>query len=528
MKIIKLLCCLLLVSTTAFCQKNKLTVLTTETIAGKNLISNTDIKGTEFLFSDKIHELFCESETNFATVQLIGRKNSGNILQYNLKNKSILWTKPISYDTDELLKFDNLLIFNEYNEAYVLDNLTGDNLSKVMNYIYFANPEYKIGFAYLYLSSGDGYYTNDFMGIDLLKRKLLWKRNINRQYGWNDFFYLNDSTLMVVAAGLHTINIKTGEGWDYNTVTGEGKESESYPGMAFGVMGAMLGGLIGALIGSIIDAEISSAINGGGIIRDFASNALLSKDFIYFASKEKLVKIHKESGIILWKTELPKEMTSKSSLFMDDKFVYMVNYGYATQSGRKIYYGKTFIAAFDKLTGKEKYLTLTNHHGQILDYKQIDNEIYLLFSNVIAKYSLETGNLIFEKKIQKNENENFQNFADDKTFLLVKNIDNGQYSFFNFAQIASKDLHANTNQGRIISIDNEINITKIIGVGNYGINYLYHDDYKLISKENKTFVIDYYGKIIAELDVSSNAFIVNDILYDKKEKSFIAIDLKNL
>jgi len=41
-------------------------------------------------------------------------------------------------------------------------------------------------------------------------------------------------------------------------------------------------------------------------------------------------------------------------------------------------------------------------------------------------------------------------------------------------------------------------------------------------------VINDDGKIIAELEITSNAFIVNDILYDKREKSFITIDLKNL
>jgi len=81
-----------------------------------------------------------------------------------------------------------------------------------MNFIYFANSKYNVGMAYQFLyDGGDGHYTNEFMGMDLLKGRLKWKRNINRAYGWNDYFYLNDSTLMVVAAGLHTININTGE-----------------------------------------------------------------------------------------------------------------------------------------------------------------------------------------------------------------------------------------------------------------------------------------------------------------------------
>jgi hypothetical protein len=532
-------CFLILISTTAFCQKNKLHVINAEKILGKNLLNGSEIKGTEFVFPDKIHELFFEPETNFATVQLKGKKNSGNILQYDLKNKVILWSKPIYYDTDELLKFDNLLILNEYNEASVIDNHTGEKLSKVMNYIYFANPKYNIGFAYLYLPSGDGYYTNDFMGIDLVKRKLLWKRNINRKYGWNDYFYLNDSTLMVVASGLHTINIKTGEGWDYSTVTGEGEANQDL-GMAFGFFGGMIGGLLGAVIG----AAIGNAVDGGGITRDLVSNTLMSGAFIYFASKEKLVKIHEESGNIVWENSFPKDLASKSSLFMDDSVVYMVNYGYAIQNNRKVNYGKTFISAFDKLTGKEKYFSKTNNeelqtkekylfktnkeNDPIIDYKQIDNEIYLLFPNLIAKYSLETGNLISEKIFPQKDIDRFTNFADDKVFLLAKYPNSDLQYFFNLSQITSTELHIHTNQEKIVSIDSELNVTNTIGYYSFGINSLCSSNYKFITKDDKTFVIDYQGLIIAELDVTSNAFIIGNTIYEKRENSFIAISLKNL
>ena len=41
------------------------------------------------------------------------------------------------------------------------------------------------------------------------------------------------------------------------------------------------------------------------------------------------------------------------------------------------------------------------------------------------------------------------------------------------------------------------------------------------------YIIDHKGVKIAELDVSPNAFIIDDVLYDKQNKSFIAIDLKN-
>lgn len=49
-------------------------------------------------------------------------------------------------------------------------------------------------------------------GIDLNNGQVLWKRELNGEYGWNDVFYTNDSTLVVAAAGLHSLDTKTGKG----------------------------------------------------------------------------------------------------------------------------------------------------------------------------------------------------------------------------------------------------------------------------------------------------------------------------
>jgi len=65
MKIIKLLCCLLLVSTTAFCQKSEFHVNIAKKIVGKNLINDTYIEGVEYIFPDKIHEYFIDSTMNY-------------------------------------------------------------------------------------------------------------------------------------------------------------------------------------------------------------------------------------------------------------------------------------------------------------------------------------------------------------------------------------------------------------------------------------------------------------------------------
>jgi len=57
---------------------------------------------------------------------------------------------------------------------------------------------------------------------------------------------------------------------------------------------------------------------------------------------------------------------------------------------------------------------------------------------------------------------------------------------------------------------------------------LRYKDYKFIINKGKTFIINDEGIKVAELVVSSNAFIVGDFLYDKKDRSFFAVGLKTL
>jgi hypothetical protein len=515
---------LLLISTSTFSQKGNLQVSSQKIMVGKNYINGSEIEGTELIFPNIIRDFFVDTTNHFLTVQLKGKKNMGNILQYDLQNKEILWRKSIDYETCEFLKFDTLLVFNDYNDSYGINAHTGANLWRVLHYLYYANPKYNIGTAYRFI--GDG-YTNEFMGIDILKGKQIWKRNINRKYGWNDFFYLNDTTFMVVTAGLHAINIHTGQGWDYNTIVENVNNSDVNAALFGAIVGGILGGIIGGLIGGSLFyyPTVNFSLNADfNVVRGDVSNTFLDGTSIYFASKDKLAKIDKETGNIVWESKLEKDFSSKSSIFIDNITVYMVNYGFAFRGNEQIFYGKPFIAAFDKHTGKQKYLSLCPiNKDYIIDYKRIDDNIFLLFPNKIVKYNIYSGALISEKKFSKETFGTLENFSKNNVFLLRENR-----SFVNLVQYDWKNFHIHTNQNITLSIDKQLNVTNTVGQSNTGNCFLNYSDYKFITSREKTFVINNNSNIIAELNVTSNAFICDGVLYDKRENSFIAIDLKNI
>jgi len=506
---------LLLITISGFSQKNQIQVLSNDKTLGKNLVDSSDIKGFEYIFSERIHETFIDTTTGFLTVQLRGLRkekwlsNTGDIIQYDIKNQKVLWSKKIAYQSSNLQQFSKTMIYTVANKSYCLDINTGNELWEVKNNIYFVDPTDNIGIGYKFKSSTG--YSNELEGIDLKNGNVVWKRDLNREYGWNDVFYTNDSTMIVVAAGLHAINIKTGKGWDYNTITGK----KDYTGtVAANAVGVGLGLLTGTFVTS----------TGHDLVRDLVSNTISDSSNTYFASKEQLVKIDKQTGEIVWKLPFSNDLASKSSIFMNDSIIFMINKGVAFMGYRQLEFGKPFFAAFDRQSGKQIFLSLINvKDDPILSYQIQNREILLVFKNRIAKYSMETGNLIVDKDFPKDNVGELKYFVGNQVFITTQNGD-----LMSLQQSDSTKVFVFTSQSKTLSIDNELNISKTIEYNDLSIYYLRTKDFKFIAKDKKTLVINNTGQKIAEIDATSNAFMIGNTLYDTQDKSFIKIDLSKM
>lgn len=354
-------------------------------------------------------------------------------------------------------------------------------------------------------------YSNELEGIDLKNGQVVWKRDLNREYGWNDVFYTNDSTIIVVAAGLHAMNVKTGAGWDYNTVTGK----KDYTGTA--AVNA-LGVAAGILTGTFVMAT------GHNLVRDCVSNAMTDSANIYFASREQLVKIDKQSGEILWKFPFANDLASKSSIFMNDSVVFMVNRGMAVMGARQLDFGKPFLAAFDRQTGEQLFFSLVNEKGDpILSYKIKNKEIFLAFKNRVAKYSLATGSLLAEKDVPTEDFGELKYFVGDQVFINNQNGD-----FVSLPQSDSTHVFVFTSQGKALSLDGGLEVSKTIEYDDLSVLYLRTNELKFIANDQKTLVVNNLGKRVAEIDVSSNANLIGHTLYDTQDDRFITMDLRQI
>jgi outer membrane protein assembly factor BamB len=408
---------LLLTSTVCFCQKKEIQIVNNKITIGKNFITNNEIKTAELIFPEKIFKVYSDTATNLLTVQLRGlkqngnRKNNGTIVQYDMENNKVLWSKKIDYKASYISQYSKNIFLTRYDISYKLDIYSGDILWEIPSSIDFIDLEKEIAIAL----RSDGLGNNRLEGIDLKTGKKLWKRPISSNFGWSDHFFVNDSTLIVLADGLLQINIHTGKGWKYMTS---------------------------------VSSNENFGTGGYFVLRNIISNPVIDSASIFLASKTQIAKIDSAEGTVIWKKIFPENLASKSNLFLNDSTIYMVNRGYALFGYASVLFGKPFIAAFDKKTGEQRYFTsISSKEMSILSFLRSEDEIYMVFKNKMAKYDVKSGELVLEKTFQTESLGDLKYFSNNRVF-----IENESENIQNVWAIDTTNLYVFTTKNKLLSV----------------------------------------------------------------------------
>lgn len=497
--------------------QKEITVLNNTRPIGKNLISGEPIIANEYIFPERINDFQVDTVNDAILIQLRGLRkkkwlaNKGEVIRYDTEKEKVLWVDKIVYQSERIEQFGGITIRSTGNNSYCLDNETGEKLWKVKNSIIFANPVEKIGIGYRIQPSSTK-TDNILEGIDLRDGRVIWQREIYRGYGWNDAFYLNDSTVLIAAAGLHTVNIFDGTGWDYNTTTGKKDYTASAVGTGLGIVAGLLTGMY-------------SVSTGYNLLRDVVSNVLVDGESIYFASKTFIVRLNRK-GETQWMKELPEDLTSKSHLIMLDSNVVMVNRGFAFMGYRQLDFGVPFFAAFNLDSGDQKYfIPVANDNEGIIkgiDLLNQQRDLIIAFNNHMVKYNLENGESMLAKAIDKSEYGEIEYFIGSNVFLSRDSI------FLPLTDLDSTGLYLYTEKGKILAINEHLEISEEIELEDLYFNYLNRDNVRFIAHKDSTFVIDKMGKKTASFLASRKSTFLNDKLYSTQERIIREIDLRGI
>ncbi len=497
-------------------QSSDISVLSNKRTIGKMMTTQEELKAKEYIFPERVYNSYIDTISKTITIQLRGlsknekwMNNTGKMVLYDLTDEKVKWSKKIAYQVCSIQQFGSTIIYTAGGKSYCLNIENGENLWEVKNDIYTIDPVAHIGIGYK-LKTAKG-YSNTLEGIDLKNGNVIWQKELNREYGWNDAFRLQNSKWMIVAAGLHTFDIHDGLGWDYNTVTGEKDYSET---VAANAAGAAIGLLTGTFVMS----------TGHNLVRDIASNIYSDSTEFYFASKEKISRINRNDGKVIWSYVLPVGLSSKSSLFAKDNLLFMINNGYAFMGNRQLDFGTPFFAAFNKENGEQIFFhTINTQKNPILDFKIENDNVLLVFKDRIVKYSLLDGSQILEKSINNKEFGELKYFVGDRIYVETANS-----SLTNLSISDTSKNYILTSNGKILTLDFELNIDDNIDLDRLYVGYLRIKDYKFVAKNNQTLVLDADNNKIAEMDITPQSVLIGNKIYSIREKSFFEIDLTNL
>ncbi len=504
-----------LTSIGCFGQPKTSEVITSERDIGRHLVENKSINGVEYEFQDRIHDSYLDTTSNTITLQLRGLSkngkwldNKGDVIFYDLNARKIKWRKTLNYNITSIEQLNSLIIETTAAKSYSLSIENGSPQWEIKNSIYYIDHVNSIGLGYEPQNSVKK-FSNTLKGINLSNGAESWSREIDREYGWNEVFHLNDSILVIISSGIHTVNLRNGKGWDYNTITGQ----KDYTGTA---VANAAGVVLGVLTGTFV------MTSGHNTVRSIVSNIVMDSSNFYIASKEKVSCIEINTGRLRWSQPLPKDMVSKSTLFIKNDILYLISRGYAYMGQRQIDYGKPFIAAFNIGDGNQIYFNPISSKEFINSFKTWGETISLVFKNSIMKYSLIDGNLITLESYKPDEVGDLRYFVGRQVYISKDSL------YKNLILSDTTKQFVFTTKGKTLILNDKLKIEGQIEFEDLFIHFESFKGYTFLTRGDKSIILDKELKKVAELDVGGNCMLIDRTLFEIKDKSIRRIDLNDV
>ena len=497
-------------------QPSKIKVTYNEHPIGKVTHTQKEIVAKEYVFPKRIHNIYVDTLSGYITIKLRKLSKNGKVLDisgvvlvFDPLTKTVKWDKKMEFTSTDIQPYQNFMTETSGNKLIALNIENGDKRWTIKNDLYYIDQQQNIGIGYKYLGLTGNLHTLE--GINLSTGETLWEKELNRSYGWNKIMTLNDSTLLIAASGLHTLNLNTGSGWDYTTVTGKKDYTETIAKNAVGVT-------LGVLTGTFITTS------GNNLVRDVVSNVILDSSYLYIASKETVSKLHKDSGQLLWTHPLSEDLTSTSFLVLRDQMLCMVNTGYAYMGGKRIDFGRPFLLGLDPETGDQRYTTLISEvNDPINDVKIEHDTVVITFKNRITKYNLRDGTELLSKPINTEDLGELRSFAGDRLYTKIDDT-----SFRPLQLVDTTTYYIHTTGSKILAIDTHFNVTQVFDYDQLYYQYGQLNPFKLLVKDGQTFLLDEQNNERAILNISHHTLSNGSTLYNYNDQSLRIIDLSPL
>ena len=483
---------------------------TSRETVGRILETGASIEAKVFSFDYYVYDCSWDTTHHKLMVELRGVrknkywKNDGWVMAINTDSKEPIWHKSVNYQKESYYMVGENMFVVDAKSNTCLYHQTGTKKWSNTVPLFFADHDKGIGLGY----EGSG---NDMHCINLETGETKWKRPVMREFGWEEIGYLNDSTIYMIANGIHTFDLRTGTGWDVNLQSGD----ESYAAASAITAGSVA---LGVLTGFIAIPDIGPTITHGMI-----SNTLIDSTSIYIAARKRIVRADRTTGKLIWNHPFEKDC-GNSTLLMDDSLVYMIHNASAIKEKKDIVVGKPFIAAFDRNTGEELYHTELTSRTSVLDYVFLHDTLFVLCQDRIFTCLLENGEIVGRTDYPSKA---FPSKTYGKPLYFANNRfmkDDPERVYFPLIYSDKESIFLFTDNGSLLKINTKLEITPAIEAMQF--KYLRNacGPFLLIEDGGKTVLYDDNTKF-AEIDFT-NLSIVGTTAFKRLQDKIIFIDLQ--
>lgn len=259
------------------------------------------------------------------------------------------------------------------------------------------------------------------------------------------------------------------------------------------------------------------------MIKELHSNAILSDSVLYWASREEIVALDSTDGHLLWKTRLPEKAGSRSNIFETDTSIFLINRGVAVFQNRYVEYGRPFLAAYEKATGRMTMLQVVDQRRcRIMDYAFHEGSVLLALQDRIAVHDLHTGELQRETQI------------DTAVVGRILREDNERYCLydsvkdrFEFVSGGLDDWTLRTDKDNLLRWNVLRDEVRVVPVDSCWVQRDRYDNLLLVGLGDKSCLIDDNGCRYAELALPATR-LRGTTMYSYTEEGLVKVDLKPL
>lgn len=244
--------------------------------------SQVSVTGLEFTFPSEVNQAEYDPHSQSLLVSFSPKKGKNDYVLCDLENRKARW---MAKGNPEIGVFSNNdIILRKGTAGKIYDATDGSYIRERDDYLYVL---------------GDGkaliLSPKKFALIEMRSGDELWQRQGS---DWKGFRWeLNTGEWMyIVAEGLHAFRVESGDGWDFSTSTSHAAHGKEMARQAALTCLAALGGGYNT---TRYHAELTHNV---------CSFPLPKEDWVFFAARKKVFCFNRETGEVIWETEIDEEI----------------------------------------------------------------------------------------------------------------------------------------------------------------------------------------------------------------------------